>query len=97
MQRLVQSNQQEAQREEPVIEKANAAVEPATVDVERDSETGSLSTVPSAIDMSRKASCVSKISGRWLGRTATQYEENPYDFDRINTRNSAISGHYQRD
>ncbi|KAH3008379.1 hypothetical protein KXW60_002138 [Aspergillus fumigatus] len=97
MQRLAQSNQQEAQREEPVIEKANAAVEAATVDVERDSETGSLSTVPSAIDMSRKASCVSKISGRSLDRTVTQYEENPYDIDRINTRNSAISGHYQRD
>lgn len=97
MQRLTQSTQQEARREEPVLEKADAEVEAAVVDVESDSETGSLSNVPSAIDMGRRASRASKMSGRSLGRTATQYEENPYDIDRINTRNSAISGHCQKD
>ncbi|GFF40877.1 uncharacterized MFS-type transporter C530.15c [Aspergillus udagawae] len=92
MQRLAQSNQQEVRREEPVIEKPNAEVEAAAVDVESDSETTSLSSVPSAIDMSRRVSRASKMSGRSLGRMATQYEENPYDIDRVNTHTSTISG-----
>lgn len=75
MECLEQINQQEARREEPVIEKPNADVTAAEVDVESKSETGSLSSVPSAVDMARRASRASRMSGRSFGRTATQYEE----------------------
>ncbi|THC97085.1 hypothetical protein EYZ11_003463 [Aspergillus tanneri] len=42
--------------------------------------------------MGGRASRASRQSGHSLRHTATQYEENPYDIDRVNTRNSVISG-----
>lgn len=77
MQLLAQSNQREARREEPVIEEPNAEVKAAAFDVESNGKTASLCSVPSAVDMSRKASRASRLSGRSLGLTATQYEEDP--------------------
>ncbi|KAJ5646062.1 hypothetical protein N7490_002434 [Penicillium lividum] len=65
-----------------------------------DSDSDTLSTVPSRISIGRRmsrASRASRQSGRSLHRTATatQYEENPYDLDLVNTRQSAISGHHK--
>ncbi|KAI9934833.1 hypothetical protein ASPWEDRAFT_117724 [Aspergillus wentii DTO 134E9] len=101
MQRLTAKNQAELQREEQAEEKADAEKEPvarSSSDNESESESDSdISTVPSRT-MSRRASRasrVSRLSGRSLNRTitATQYEENPYDVDLVNTRQSVISGH----
>ncbi|EAW14021.1 MFS transporter [Aspergillus clavatus NRRL 1] len=94
MQRLAQSsNPPEVQRDGLVREKPAAEVEAVGVDVESDSEADSLSTMSSSSGPTRRASRASRGSGRSLGRVATQYEENPYDIDRVNTRSSAISGH----
>ncbi|KAJ6125718.1 hypothetical protein N7523_003338 [Penicillium sp. IBT 18751x] len=87
MRRLAEKNQAEIRREE-VEEKTNPHDE---VDESSDSET--LSTVPSRATIARFASRASRQSGKSMHRvpTATQYEENPYDLDLVNTRQSALS------
>lgn len=61
-------------------------------EAESTSDSEALSTVISRATIGRYAS---RQSGRSVHRTATatQYEENPYDLDLVNTRQSAISGH----
>jgi hypothetical protein len=99
MRRLAEQNQNQIQaeieREEAVLDEDekkpdNAAVEDDALS-SVDSE--SVSTVPSRT-IGRYASRASRQSGRSMHRTptATQYEENPYDLDLVNTRQSAISG-----
>ncbi|KAJ5666446.1 uncharacterized protein N7477_008894 [Penicillium maclennaniae] len=87
MRRLAEKNQAEIRREE-VEEKT---INHDEVDESSDSET--LSTVPSRATIARFASRASRQSGKSMHRipTATQYEENPYDLDLVNTRQSAIS------
>ncbi|KAJ5569597.1 uncharacterized protein N7459_009027 [Penicillium hispanicum] len=95
MRRLV-----EARQEKPATEKDEEKASPdaAVEDGEAStSDSESESTVPSRITLGRLASRASRAS-RQSGRsrrnsTATQYEENPYDLDLVNTRQSAISGH----
>lgn len=88
MRRLAEKNQAEIRREEVEEEQTKHEVE---ADDTSDSET--LSTVPSRGTIARFASRASRQSGRSMQRTATatQYEENPYDLDLVNTRQSAIS------
>lgn len=93
MRRLAEKNQAAAPQNEE--EKETEATQELESD---DSDTETVSTVPSRISMGRRmsrASRASRQSGRSLHRvaTATQYEENPYDLDLVNTRQSAISGH----
>ncbi|KAJ5150233.1 hypothetical protein N7448_001811 [Penicillium atrosanguineum] len=87
MRRLAEKNQAEIRREE-VEEKTEIEDE---VDDTSDSEV--LSTVPSRGTIARFASKASRQSEKSMHRvaTATQYEENPYDLDLVNTRQSAIS------
>ncbi|KAJ5716817.1 hypothetical protein N7488_002463 [Penicillium malachiteum] len=98
MRRLAEKNQQQT-RPAPVEEKELETSDPETAIVDAsDSETESLSTVPSRMSIGRRlsrASRSSRHSGRSMHRvpTATQYEENPYDLDLVNTRQSATSGH----
>ncbi|KAJ5506990.1 Major facilitator superfamily domain general substrate transporter [Penicillium expansum] len=93
MRRLAERNQA-ARREEPDSEKNDKtnSVTGVSDDAEL-SDTDTLSTVPSRGTIARYASRASRQSGQSLHRvaTATQYEENPYDLDMINTRQSAIS------
>ncbi|KAJ5925150.1 hypothetical protein N7454_007789 [Penicillium verhagenii] len=96
MQKLAEKNQKETVQEK---ETETETVVPDT-DLQDDSDTDTLSTVPSRISIGRRmsrASRASRQSGRSLNRvaTATQYEENPYDLDLVNTRQSAISGHHK--
>jgi hypothetical protein len=98
MRRLAEKNQAEIRREENATQNETEK-DGVTADVSDDSsDSESLSTVPSRITLGRyasRASRVSRQSGRSMHRTATatQYEENPYDLDLVNTRQSAISGH----
>lgn len=94
MRRLAEKNQAEP-RKEPTEEKVS---EDGTSEENHTSDSESLSTVPSRVTIGRyasRASRTSRQSGRSMHRTptATQYEENPYDLDLVNTRQSAISGH----
>ncbi|KAJ6172069.1 hypothetical protein N7470_001136 [Penicillium chermesinum] len=102
MQKLAEKNQAANRPEERSEEKAEERPEEkAEEKSEGDndsgdiSETDSLSTVPSRVSLGRRASRASRQSGRSMRRTvtATQYEENLFDLDLVNTRNSAISGH----
>lgn len=93
MRRLAEKNQAAPPQKEE--EKEPETAQEADSD---DSDTETVSTVPSRISLGRRmsrASRASRQSGRSLHRvaTATQYEENPYDLDLVNTRQSAISGH----
>ncbi|CAG8898642.1 unnamed protein product [Penicillium egyptiacum] len=93
MRRLAEKNQA-ARREEPDLEKDEKTDSVTRVSDDADSsDTDTLSTVPSRGTMARYASRASRRSGRSLNRVATaaQYEENPYDLDLVNTRQSAIS------
>jgi hypothetical protein len=96
MQRLAQKNQAQVQvrteKEEESEKTAPNAVLPDEVD---SSDDDTLSTVPSRGTIARHASRASRHSGRSMHRvaTATQYEENPYDLDLVNTKQSVISGH----
>ncbi|KAF4769966.1 hypothetical protein N7455_009367 [Penicillium solitum] len=93
MRRLAERNQA-IRREEPDSEKDEKAESVARVaDDAHSSDTDTLSTVPSRGTIARHASRASRQSGRSLHRVATaaQYEENPYDLDLVNTRQSAIS------
>lgn len=95
MRRLAEKNQVEIRREEAATQIETEKNE-VSEDVSDDtSDTESLSTVPSRITLGRFASRASRQSGRSMHRTATatQYEENPYDLDLVNTRQSAISTH----
>ncbi|KAJ5727134.1 hypothetical protein N7493_004954 [Penicillium malachiteum] len=98
MRRLAEKNQQQT-RPAPVEGKEIEVSDPETAIVDAsDSETETVSTVPSRMSIGRRlsrASRSSRHSGRSMHRvpTATQYEENPYDLDLVNTRQSAISGH----
>ncbi|KAJ5172786.1 hypothetical protein N7492_005379 [Penicillium capsulatum] len=95
MRRLAEKNQAQA-RKEPIKEETSGddAGEDRTTDSESSSE---MSTVPSRIAIGRSASRASRtsrtsrLSGRSMRRvpTATQYEENPYDLDPVDTRQSA--------
>lgn len=94
MRRLAEKNQAAP----PPKEEEKEAEQDSDADIADDSDTETVSTVPSRISMGRRmsrASRASRQSGRSLHRvaTATQYEENPYDLDLVNTRQSAISGH----
>ncbi|RAL17665.1 MFS transporter [Aspergillus homomorphus CBS 101889] len=63
-----------------------------------DSDSDSLSTIPSRTAIQRRASRASRTSRKStqsLARTVT-YEENPYDIDRVNTCNSTMSGRPRR-
>ncbi|KAJ5666789.1 hypothetical protein N7462_011198 [Penicillium macrosclerotiorum] len=98
MRRLAEKNQAEARKE--AITGKEAEKETPTTEISDDlhdsSDSDSLSTVPSHdVNIARYASRASRQSGRSMHRTltATQYEENPYDLDLVNTRQSAISGH----
>lgn len=97
MERLTQQQQQHPPAPQPQDTK-----EKPTPDVESDSSgdgSGSdsmedLSTLPSRNTIARHASRASRASRRsTISQSAVQYEENPYDIDRVNTRQSAISGH----
>ncbi|KAJ5519875.1 Major facilitator superfamily domain general substrate transporter [Penicillium fimorum] len=92
MRRLAERNQA-VRREEPSPENEKTDSVVQVSDDEDFSDTDSLSTVPSHGTIARYASRVSRQSGRSFHRvaTATQYEENPYDLDLVNTRQSAIS------
>lgn len=93
MRRLAERNQA-IRREEPDSEKDEKTESVAQVaDDAHSSDTDTLSTVPSRGTIARHASRASRQSGRSLHRVATaaQYEENPYDLDLVNTRQSAIS------
>ncbi|KAJ6013299.1 hypothetical protein N7540_007890 [Penicillium herquei] len=97
MRRLAEKNQQQT-RPAPAEEKEIEVSDPETAVVDDVSDSESVSTVPSRISIGRRASRASRSSrhsGRSMHRvpTATQYEENPYDLDLVNTRQSAISGH----
>jgi multidrug resistance protein len=92
MRRLADKNQV---REEPENDEKTGAGR-NSVEMDSDSDTDTLSTVPSRGTIARfasRASRASRQSGRSMHRTATatQYEENPYDLDLVNTRQSAIS------
>lgn len=94
MRRLAEKNQAEPHKE-PVEEKVP---EDGARGEDHTSDSDTLSTVSSRVALGRyasRASRASRLSGRSLHRTptATQYEENPYDLDLVNTRQSAISGH----
>ncbi|KAJ5465379.1 hypothetical protein N7530_009166 [Penicillium desertorum] len=88
MRRLAERNQ--AAHREPDSEKTDSVTRVS--DDADSSDTDTLSTVPSRT-IARYTSRISRQSGRSLHRvaTATQYEENPYDLDLVNTRQSAIS------
>jgi hypothetical protein len=95
MRRLAEKNQAEIRPEETTAQNETEQ-DGVSADLSDDSsDKESLSTVPSRITLGRYASRVSRQSGRSMHRTATatQYEENPYDLDLVNTRQSAISGH----
>ncbi|KAJ6136737.1 hypothetical protein N7497_012441 [Penicillium chrysogenum] len=82
-----------AHREEPGSEKGEKTDSVTRVSDDADSsDTDTLSTVPSRT-IAPYASRASCQSGRSLHRvaTVTLYEENPYDLDLVNTRQSAIS------
>ncbi|KAJ5245779.1 hypothetical protein N7489_005875 [Penicillium chrysogenum] len=92
MRRLAERNQG-AHREEPGSEKGEKTDSVTRVSDDADSsDTDTLSTVPSRT-IAPYASRASCQSGRSLHRvaTVTLYEENPYDLDLVNTRQSAIS------
>ncbi|KAJ5993946.1 hypothetical protein N7451_009670 [Penicillium sp. IBT 35674x] len=94
MRRLAEKNQAAP----PQKEEEKETEKDSEADIADDSDTDTVSTVPSRISIGRRmsrASRASRHSGRSLHRvaTATQYEENPYDLDLVNTRQSAISGH----
>ncbi|KAJ5372875.1 Major facilitator superfamily domain general substrate transporter [Penicillium concentricum] len=93
MRRLAERNQAAARREEPNSENEMKTDSVVQVSDEDSSDTDTLSTVPSRGTVARYASRASRQSGRSLHRVATaaQYEENPYDLDLVNTRQSAIS------
>ncbi|EYE97665.1 MFS transporter [Aspergillus ruber CBS 135680] len=93
MQRLTMKHLAEAPHDEPANEKSaasNDAENNAGSGSDSDSDVAaSLSTVPSSRRMTR-----SRAGSHASRQTiATQYEENPYNIDRVNTRHSAISGH----
>ncbi|KAE8149114.1 major facilitator superfamily domain-containing protein [Aspergillus avenaceus] len=84
MQRLT-AKQTKPPRPTPVQEKTSSE-KSDPIDESNDSEgDGSISTVPSQIEFNRRASLASKKSGQSLGHTTGQYEENPYDIDRVPT------------
>lgn len=92
MRRLAEKNQAEIRRE--VAEEKQTERNAQTEDGEDStSDSESLSTVLSRGTIARYASRASRQSGKSMHRiaTATQYEENPYDIDLVNTRHSAIS------
>lgn len=96
MRRLAEKNQEETRREGTIIEKQDEkGTSPAQAcdGLESTSDSEALSTVPSRATIGRYASRASRQSGRSMHRaaTATQYEDNPYDLDLVNTRHSAIS------
>lgn len=93
MERLTAKHKAEVQREEPADKKTATSDDTGNdnrslSDSESD-HAASLSTVPSSrrVTRSRQGSHASRQT------IATQYEENPYNIDRVNTRLSAISGH----
>ncbi|CAG8890226.1 unnamed protein product [Penicillium nalgiovense] len=88
MRRLAERNQV-ARSEEPDSEKDKTDSATRVSDDADSSDTDTLSTVPSR----RITRYASRQSSRSLHRvaTATQYEENPYVLDLVNTRQSAIS------
>ncbi|KAK1140452.1 hypothetical protein N8T08_010398 [Aspergillus melleus] len=102
MNRLAEMQNKPVRAAQPAEEKGTTGPEEQASQEESDdssdSDTDSLSTIQSEGAIGRRASRASRASkqsarsGRSLARTATQYEENPYDIDRVNTRNSAISG-----
>lgn len=100
MQRLTAMRQREVPAQSTLQEKTTVA-ETAEPVIDRDGESDdtsdSLSTIESQTVLDRRASMASRRSGHTLGRRVTQYEENPYDIDRVNTRNSVISGHRRKE
>ncbi|KAJ5907677.1 hypothetical protein N7495_000359, partial [Penicillium taxi] len=64
-------------------------------DEHESSDSESVPTLHSHRIIGRLSSHASRHSGRSIHRvaTATQYEENPYDLDLVNTRQSALSSH----
>ncbi|GAB1213578.1 hypothetical protein ATERTT37_002728 [Aspergillus terreus] len=92
MQRLAAMRQPEIAQKSQTQEDGALKEQKETVMVNDSEDSDSLSTFPSHTALGRQASIASKRSGHTIARTATQYEENPYDIDRINTRNSVISG-----
>lgn len=91
MRQLVEKNHAVNRQEEQVEQKPEEEGDESG----NASDNESLSTVPSRTSLGRFASRNSRQSGRSMRRTvtATQYEENPYDLDLVNTQNSAIGGH----
>ena len=92
MQRLTQAQQSGPP---PAQEKKDEAEAGSESDDTSDSE--DLSTLPSRTSIARYASRASRAS-RKSTQSAVQYEDNPYDIDRVHTRNSVISnGHGIKD
>lgn len=87
MQRLTEQQEPAPQHEDPK-EKPDPEVNPDTSDGSE-----SLSTLPSRTTIARHASRASRRST--ISQSAVQYEDNPYDIDRVNTRQSTISGHHK--
>lgn len=96
MERLTAKHDVEVQREEPTDKKEDNA--PANVDgrsstgsSHSNDDTGSFSTAPSLqVTRTRRDSQASRHT------IATQYEENPYNLDRVNTRGSVIERAFSR-
>jgi hypothetical protein len=98
MQRLAQKNQAQVEvRTEKEEESEKTDPNAVLPDEVCSSDDDTLSTVPSRGTIARHASRASRQSGRSMHRvaTATQYEENPYDLDLVNTKQSVISGHHK--
>jgi hypothetical protein len=93
MQRLSEQKPPEPQRQESLKEKPDTEAGTNASDDSSDSRSEALSTLPSRASIARHASRASRRSAN----SAVQYEENPYDIDRVHTRQSAISGNHEKD
>lgn len=77
-------------------EKDKAEADSESDDTSDSDSSERLSTLPSRNTIARHASRASRASRRSTGsQSAIQYEENPYDIDRVHTRDSIISGNGQ--
>lgn len=93
MSQLAAKNQAVIREEQAAEEKPEETADSGNMSENDMSDNESISTVPSRTSLGRFASRASRQSGRSMRRTvtATQYEENPYDLDLVNTQTSAIS------
>lgn len=99
MQRLTEQKAPEPpqpQREAETVEEKQKHEPDVEGESESDDDSEGLSTLPSRTSIARYASRASRRSAT-SRHSAVQYEDNPYDIDRIHTRESVISGHHAKD